>query len=300
MSSTGPLAGINVLEVESIGPGPFAAMILADMGANVLRIARPGADDKRRNPVLSRGRAGTLPLNLKNRPEVERLIGLMGRADALIEGFRPGVMERLGLGPEACMNRNSKLVYGRVTGWGRSGPLAQTAGHDINYIGMRGMGRWPASRAGNLLDGSAYFYTCYKCSDGGWMAVGALELKFRLQLLNLLGLGAEAKSMLVARDDDPDVRKRIADVFRSRSRSEWQRVFDGTDACVSPVLDLEEARLHPQNADWGTFSQVNGMIHPNPAPRFSRSSTSRIDSPNSRNHRMSDLQAWGLSGNDVL
>ncbi len=357
------------MEVESIGPGPFAAMILADMGANVLRIARPGADDKRRNPVLSRGRAGTLPLNLKNRPEVERLIGLMGRADALIEGFRPGVMERLGLGPEACMNRNSKLVYGRVTGWGRSGPLAQTAGHDINYIaltgalhacgtaesgpvpplnlvgdfgggglmlafgivcalfearasgrgqivdaamidgasllmsmmyGMRGMGRWPASRAGNLLDGSAYFYTCYKCSDGGWMAVGALELKFRLQLLNLLGLGAEAKSMLVARDDDPDVRKRIADVFRSRSRSEWQRVFDGTDACVSPVLDLEEARLHPQNADWGTFSQVNGMIHPNPAPRFSRSSTSRIDSPDSRNHRMSDLQAWGLSGNDVL
>jgi alpha-methylacyl-CoA racemase len=369
MKPAGPLAGIKVLEIESIGPGPFAAMVLADMGANVLRIARAsGSEAKRRNPVLDRGRSGTVTLNLKNHEHIERVMRLIGNADAMIEGFRPGVMERLGLGPETCLQTNPRIVYGRMTGWGRTGPLAQTAGHDINYIGltgalyacgtaesgpvpplnlvgdfgggglmlafgmvcalleartsgrgqivdaamidgasllmsmmygMRGMGLWPASRAGNLLDGSAYFYTCYECRDGGWMAVGAIEPQFRRLMLQLLGLGDDAERMLAAPDDDREVRTRIAEVFKTRTRAEWQGVFEGTDACVSPVLDLEEAALHAQNGAWGTFSQVDGVTHPNPAPRFSRSSPARPDEPDDGTRNAFNLQAWGLSALDV-
>jgi alpha-methylacyl-CoA racemase len=369
MNRTGPLAGVKVLEIESIGPGPFAAMVLADMGANVLRIARAsGTEAKRRNPVLERGRSGTVSLDLKNREHVDRLIRLIGSADVIIEGFRPGVMERLGLGPDACLHSNPRIVYGRMTGWGRSGPLSQNAGHDINYIGltgalyacgtaqsgpipplnlvgdfgggglmlafgvvcalleartsgrgqivdaamidgasllmsmmygMRAMGRWPAGRAGNLLDGSAYFYTCYECRDGGWMAVGAIEPQFRLLMLQSLGLGDDADRILAARDDDVEVRTRIAQVFKTRTRAEWQGVFEGTDACVSPVLDLQEAANHPQNRAWGTFSQVDGVAHPNPAPRFSRSSPARPDEPDYGSRNAFNLQAWGLSAGDV-
>jgi len=342
---------------------------LADMGANVLRIARAaGTPPKRRNPILERGRAGTISLNLKDRDHVGRVLRLMGSADAIIEGFRPGVMERLGLGPDACLQSNPRIVYGRVTGWGRSGPLSQNSGHDINYIGltgalyacgtaesgpipplnlvgdfgggglmlafgvvcalleartsgrgqivdaamidgasllmsmmygMRAMGRWPAGRAGNLLDGSAYFYTCYECRDGGWMAVGAIEPQFRRLMLQLLGLGDAAERILAARDDDDEVRTRIAAVFKTRSRAEWQGVFEGTDACVSPVLDMQEAAVHAHNSAWGTFSQVDGVTHPNPAPRFSRSSPVRPDDPDYRIRNAFNLQAWGLSAIDV-
>jgi alpha-methylacyl-CoA racemase len=367
---SGPLCGVKVLEIESIGPGPFAAMTLADMGANVLRIARASdANLKRRNPVLARGRTGTVTLDLKRSSDAERVMQLVGLSDVIIEGFRPGVMERLGCGPEDCLKRNPRIVYGRITGWGRTGPLASAAGHDINYIaltgalhacgtaqsgpvpplnlvgdfggggmllafgvvcalletrhsglgqvvdaamidgasvlmsmmyGMRGTGRWPAKRAGNILDGSAYFYTCYACSDGGWMAVGAIEAPFRRELLRLLGLDAQSAAIMAAPDNDPRIRELLATVFKTRSRSEWQQVFEGSDACVSPVLDMDEAPTHEQNRAGATFSIVDGVTHPNPAPRFSRS---RTLSPGQEGHGEFDadsLQAWGLTRNDVI
>jgi alpha-methylacyl-CoA racemase len=369
MKRSGPLLGVKVLEIESIGPGPFAAMTLADMGANVLRIARASdAKSKRRNPVLTRGRNGTVTLDLKHRSDIERVMQLVAQSDVIIEGFRPGVMERLGCGPEDCLKQNPRIVFGRITGWGRTGPLALAAGHDINYIaltgalhacgtaasgpvpplnlvgdfggggmllafgvvcalletrnsglgqvvdaamidgasvlmsmmyGMRGSGRWPAKRAGNLLDGSAYFYTCYGCSDGGWMAVGAIEIPFRLELLRLLGLADRSAAIMAAPDDDPGIRELLATVFQSRSRDEWQKVFDGSDACVSPVLDMDEARTHDQNRAWGTFSVVDGVTHPNPAPRFSRSRTQSPDQPGYGEFDSDSLLAWGLTRNDV-
>jgi alpha-methylacyl-CoA racemase len=367
--NAGPLAGLKILEIESIGPGPFAAMTLADLGANVLRIARPSrAASSKRNPVLARGRAGTLAFDFKSAADVERFLPLIDSADAMIEGFRPDVMERLGLGPEMCLRRNPRLVYGRVTGWGRTGPFARAAGHDINYIaltgalhacgtaqsgpipplnlvgdfgggglllafgvvcalleahtsgrgqvvdaamtdgasllmamiyGMRGTGRWPANRAGNLLDGSAYFYTCYECADGSWMAVGAIESVFRLQLLRLLGLGEDAASIMAAENDDPEVRRRLAAIFKGRTRAEWQQVFDGTDACVSPVLHMDEVMTHAQNTAWATFSAVDGVIHPNPAPRFSRTPPSRPDQPATAETCSRNLEDWGLTASET-
>ncbi len=365
--SRGPLAGLKILEIESIGPGPFAAMALADLGANVLRIARPARSPVARNPVLARGRTATLTLDLKKAADVTRLLGLVQGADALIEGFRPNVMERLGLGPDTCLGRNPRLVYGRVTGWGRQGPLAPAAGHDINYIaltgalyacgtresgpvpplnlvgdlgggglllafgivcallearnsgrgqivdaamtdgasllmamihGLRGGGRWPADRAGNILDGSAYFYTCYECADG-WMAVGAIERDFRRQMLTLLGLAAEAESIMAAADADPSVRLRLADRFKTRTRAEWQAIFDGTDACVTPVLRMDEVATHEHNAAMGTFSTLDGVVHPNPAPRFSRTPPPP-PAPSSAAAADAKLKDWGLAPFDVL
>lgn len=343
---SGPLSGVRVLEIESIGPGPYASMLLADLGASVLTVGRPGGPVSIPNPVLGRGRAGRIELNLKLPADLERLKRLVAETDALIEGFRPGVMERLGIGPEAGLALNPRLVYGRITGWGRSGPLAHTAGHDINYIaltgalhacgtresgpvpplnlvgdfggggmllalgivcalydargsgrgqvvdtamvdgaaslmammyGMRAVGRWPAPRAGNLLDGSAWYYTCYACSDGQWIAVGCIEPQFRRAFLDGLGLGAEADSLMRSADDDADVRRRIAALVAQHPRAHWASVFDGTDACVTPVLAMDEVIEHPHNRDRGSFRTVGGAVHPMPAPRFSRTPSSPPD-----------------------
>jgi alpha-methylacyl-CoA racemase len=360
-AGNGPLAGIKVLEIESIGPGPFASMLLADLGANVLRIARPNANQRRtRNPVLERGRAGTLNLDLKSAADHATVIRLMERADALVEGFRPNVMERLKLGPDECLALNPRLVYGRITGWGRTGPLAKTAGHDINYIalsgalhacgtlesgpipplnlvgdfgggglllalgmvsalfetrtsgrgqvvdtamvegagmlmsmvyGLRAIGGWPAQRAGNILDGSAYFYRCYKCACGGWMAVGAIEQEFRRILLQKLGLEAEAASILYVADSDPGTHAKLAAVFATHDRKHWERVFEGSDACVSPVLDLDEIAEHPQNVASNGFQVLDGAIHPVPVPRFSRTA---LTAPQTPAHEAGKLAEWGL------
>jgi alpha-methylacyl-CoA racemase len=357
----GPLAGIRVLEIESIGPGPFASMLLADLGANVLRIARPDASQRRtRNPVLERGRAGTLCLDLKAPADYESLLGLLERADALIEGFRPGVMERLKLGPLECLARNPRLVYGRITGWGRTGPLAKSAGHDINYIalsgalyacgtlesgpipplnlvgdfgggglllalgmvsalfemrtsgrgqvvdtamvegagmlmsmiyGLRATGGWPAHRAGNILDGSAYYYRCYRCACGGWMAVGAIEPEFRRIFLQKLGLDADIASILSAADSDAVTHARLAAIFATHDRQHWERVFEASDACVSPVLDLEEIAGHPQNVASNGFQVLDGAIHPVPVPRFSRTP---LSAPHTRPRDAGKLAEWGL------
>jgi alpha-methylacyl-CoA racemase len=361
----GPLAGVMILEIEGIGPGPFAAMVLADLGANVLRVERADpSGPKQTNPVLSRGRAGTVQLDLKTNAGRSSLFALLERADALIEGFRPGVMERLGFGPDACHARNPKLVYGRITGWGRSGPMALTAGHDINYIalsgalyafgtaesgpipplnligdfggggmllalgivsallecrssgrgqvvdaamldgagllmammyGYRAMGKWTVPRAGNLFDGSAYYYRCYRCADGEWVAVGAIESKFRRIFLDGLGLGDQIGAIMHAPDDDPQVHDRIAAVIGAHSRSHWQQVFDGTDACVSPVLSMDEVMQHPHNQHWGTFRVVDGVLQPSPAPRFSRMSDNPAPAAQNGAAR---LLAWGLTSSE--
>lgn len=359
--SLGPLSGVKVIEIESIGPGPFCAMLLADLGANVLTVGRDGPIDPNAGiPVITRGRAGRLALNLKSDEGKARVLGLASQADVLIEGFRPGVMERLGLGPDEALKANPKLIYGRMTGWGQEGPWAQMAGHDINYIslsgalhamgtknsgpvpplnlvgdfggggmmlalgivsalfearssgkgqvidacmvegasvlmgmiyGLRAKGIWPAERAGNFLDGSAYFYRCYETSDGKWMAVGSIEPQFRAILFEKLGLGEQARELMKRAHDDADLTQQIEAIFASKDRDHWCSVFDGTDACVSPVLSMEEAPGHSHNQARGSFFSVDGATHPVRSPGFSRTSLPEPSADEDRSELMKD---WGL------
>jgi len=340
-AATGPLAGIRIVELDAIGPVPLAAMLLADMGAEIVRVARPpgagaGAWDDVGGDVLHRSRS-VVYLNLKDHADREQLLTLIGRADALIEGFRPGVMERLGLGPDVCLDRNPALVYARMTGWGQTGPLALRAGHDINYLSITGAlhalgdgaspppvplnlvgdygggamfliagllaailsakvtgkgqvvdacitdgvpvlmslfhawlpkGLWTDAPASNLLDGAAPFYRCYRCADGRDVAVGCLEPQFFAQLVQ--GLGLEARGY--RQNDRADWPRMIADFtacFAARSRDEWANLFATTDACVTPVLSMTEARGHPHNAARGSFAERGGVAQAAPAPRFS-------------------------------
>ena len=335
----GPLAGVRIVEFESIGPGPYGAMLLADLGAEVLRIARPQADRGALiadlgGAVLHRGRRA-ITLDLKAASDLELARRLIGRADGLIEGLRPGVMERLGLGPEAALALNPRLVYGRITGWGQEGPLARTAGHDINYIALSGVlgtmgpvdgpplpplnlvgdfgggglflafgmlaalieagrtgkgqvldaamldgaasqmaliyawrasGVWSDTRGANLLDGGAPFYRCYQCADGRFVAVGALEPQFFAALMAGLGLADEGWDQN-DRAAWPRLAERLAEVFATAARDDWAARFEGTDACVSPVLSLTEAPRHPHNRARGTFTGAPDQ--PAPGPRFS-------------------------------
>ncbi|MCT2279276.1 CoA transferase [Micromonospora chalcea] len=338
---SGPLTGVRVVELAGIGPGPFAAMLLADLGADVIRVDRPEpgalpAGDPGRN-LLNRGKR-SMVVDLKHPDGAEVVLELAARAAILIEGWRPGVAERLGVGPEAALARNPALVYGRMTGWGQHGPLAHAAGHDIGYIAVAGalhpigraggppqiplnlvgdfgggalylvvgvlaalhvarstghgqvvdaaivdgaahlttpfagllaQGAWRAERGRNLLDGGAPFYDVYATADGGHMAVGALEPQFYAELLRLLGL---ADADLPAQHDVagwPVLRARFAEVFAGRTRDEWAAVFDGTDACVAPVLSLTEAQDHPHLVARGTYEEHFGVRQPAVAPRLS-------------------------------
>ena len=336
----GPLGGVRVVEIASLAPAPFGCMILSDLGADVLRVDRledAGSLLPAGGP-LDRGRR-SIRLNLRDDAGVDILLRLVGQADVLVEGFRPGVAERLGFGPEVCAQRNPRLVYARMTGWGQAGPLAQTAGHDIDYLavagtlhpigragerpvpplnlvgdfggggmllalgilaallerqrsgrgqvvdaamvdgsallaafihGLHAAGAWRDERGVNLLDGGAPFYDTYETADGRHMAVGALEGKFYAALLAGLGLTGAG---LPAQYDPaawPVLRARFTEAFATRTQAEWTAVFDGTDACVAPVLGLGEAPAHPHNAARGTFTEVGGMTQPAPAPRFSR------------------------------
>lgn len=338
---TGALAGLRFVELAGLGPAPFAAMMLADHGAEVIRIhplrprrGIPSIDTAA--DVLARGRA-SIAVDLKSAAGKALVQDLVAGADGLIEGFRPGVTERLGLGPQDCLARNPRLAYGRMTGWGQDGPLADRAGHDLNYIaltgvlqatgpvdrpvpplnllgdfggggmvlafgmlaavlsakatgrgqivdaamtdgaallstmihGFRAAGAWKTARERNLLDGGAYFYGLYRCADGRFVAVGAIEPQFHALLLQGLGLDAAGFDQA----DELrwlDARKRIAAVFASQPRAHWQRVFEGTDACVTPVLDWDEAPDHAHNRARGTFIEVAGVVQPAPAPRFSQ------------------------------
>ncbi len=339
----GPLAGVRVLEFEAIGPGPFCGMMLADMGADVLLVDRPsdpglGLERRRAFDVMLRGRR-SVTLDLKSRNGVAAVLLLAQKADALIEGFRPGVMERLGLGPDVVLAANQRLVYGRMTGWGQDGPLAPRAGHDINYIALSGVlnaigrfgggpvpplnlvgdfggggmllafgiacalvesrrtgkgqvvdaamvegsallaamysgmlreGTWTEARGANALDSGAPWYDAYATADGRFVAIGAIEAKFYAELLDRLGL---ADARLPGQHDRagwPELRRRFAAAFRSKTRDEWCRVFEGSDACFAPVLSFSEAREHPHNLARGGYVGVGGVEQPGPAPRFSR------------------------------
>lgn len=342
--SRGPLAGVRVVELGGLGPAPFAAMALADLGADVVRVVRPGsAADGSSGPydVLNRNR-DTVEIDLKSEAGRESVLALVEDADGFIEGFRPGVCERLGLGPDSCLGRNAALVYGRMTGWGQSGPRASTAGHDITYaaiggalghIGRRGQpptpplnlvadfggggmllalgmtaglfsargdgvgqvvdaamvdgvamlmgallgahesGFWSPERGTNLLDSGAPFYDCYRCADGGYVAVGAIESQFYAELLDGLGLDPEALPPQNDRTRWDELRAAIGGAFSSRTRDEWDEVFAGTDACVAPVLSMGELAGDPQLAARSTVIQVDGAAQPHPAPRFSATPT---------------------------
>jgi len=335
----GPLTGLKVVEMAGIGPAPFCAMLLADLGADVVRLERPDAPPliPLKHDVLNRGKR-SVGIDLKTEEGLWTARSLIDKADVLIEGFRPGVMERLGLGPEVCHATNPKLVYGRMTGWGQDGPLAPTAGHDINYLaltgalhaigdeaptvplnlvadfggggmvlafgllaavfearqsgagqvvdaamvdgaaglmamiyGMLGNGLWLDRRRANLLDGAAPFYTVYECADGKWLAVGCIEAPFFRTFLEIAGLSDHpACQTQNDRATWPAMRAAIADRLRSRTRDEWAAAFEGTDACVSPVLSMEEAPHHPHMRARHTFTDDGGITQPAPAPRFSR------------------------------
>ncbi|MFE7761518.1 CaiB/BaiF CoA transferase family protein [Streptomyces sp. NPDC057438] len=363
----GPLAGVRVVELAGIGPGPFAAMLLADLGADVVRVDRPGGPGLAVNPlhdVTNRNKRSVI-VDLKSPAGPDLVLDLADRADILIEGYRPGVAERLGVGPEVCHARNPALVYGRMTGWGQQGPLARRAGHDIAYIaltgalgligtpdapppapanllgdyaggslylvvgvlaalhharatgagqvvdaaivdgtahlsamlhGMLAAGRWQDRRAANLLDGGCPFYGTYETADGRYMAVGALEQQFYAEFVDLLGIAdrAPARKDTAAWDE---LRATVAARFKTRTRDEWTAVFEGSDACVAPVLSLGEAPHHPHLAARGTFTDVGGITQPAPAPRFSATHTSVRRGPAQPGADTADVaRDWDIPG----
>jgi len=369
----GPLSGVRVLEFEAIGPAPFCNMLLADMGADVLLVdrkedARLGVSRERCNDVMFRGRR-SVTLDLKCKDGVAAALLLAERADAVIEGFRPGVMERLGLGPDVLLARNAKLVYGRMTGWGQTGPLAARAGHDIDYIalsgalhaigraknapvpplnlvgdfggggmllafgvacalfeaqrsgkgqvvdaamidgasllttmfwGMRAAGQWSDARGENVLDSGAPWYDTYETKDGRFVAVGAIEPKFYAELVVRLGLADEALPEQNDRTGWPALRERFAAAFRTRTRDDWCRLFDGSDACFAPVLTFGEAASHPHAIARHAHVAVDDLIQPAPAPRFSRTAGAATSGPPERGARGREaLLDWGFTPDEV-
>jgi alpha-methylacyl-CoA racemase len=347
MTKMGPLSGIRIVEIAGIGPAPMCTMLLADLGASVLRIERDESPDlvdnvPRRFDVILRGRP-SLQLDLKNSDARDFVLSVVGKADVLIEGFRPGVAERLGVGPEPTMALNPKLVYGRMTGWGQDGPLAMRAGHDITYLalsgalnaigrrgqpptvplnlvsdfaggalylalgilsalverqhsglgqvvdaamidgtaslmaaiyGMAAAGNLSSERGTNLLDSGAYFYDVYECADGKWLAIGALEQRFHDELLRQIGIDPGSSDTRANREGWPRMRELLKDRFRTRTRDEWQAQLEPLDVCAAPVLSMSEAPIHPHLRNRRTFVDVDGVVQPAAAPRFSRTPAS--------------------------
>ncbi|MGY3678512.1 CaiB/BaiF CoA transferase family protein [Streptomyces sp. TE33382] len=367
-SPRGPLTGVRVVELAGIGPGPFAAMLLADLGADVVRVDRPGGSGLGIDPAydLTNRNKRSVLVDLKDGGGSAAVLDLVERADILIEGFRPGVAERLGVGPEACLARNPRLVYGRMTGWGQDGPLAERAGHDIAYIALTGTlsmigkpgeaptvpvnlvgdyaggslylvvgvlaalqhartpggagqvvdaaivdgaahlatmihamlaaGGWQDRRGSNLLDGGCPFYGSYETSDGQYMAVGPLEQRFYDEFVTLLGIADRVPDRKdLARWGD--LRAAVAERFLTRTREEWTAVFEGTDACVAPVLSLREAPHHPHLAARSTFVEHGGLTQPAPAPRFSATPVSVRRGPARPGADTEDVAAdWDVPG----
>jgi alpha-methylacyl-CoA racemase len=368
---SGPLAGIRVLEFESIGPAPFAGMLLADMGADVLVVDRAATTDlglkrERWYDVMMRGKR-SVTLDLKKEGSKEISLDLLARADALIEGMRPGVMERLGLGPEAALGRNPRLVYGRMTGWGQDGPLAPRAGHDINYIALAGVlhafgrkgeapvpplnligdfggggmllgfgvacalieaarsgrgqvvdaamvegasllaamfsgflkaGTWSEKRGENILDTGAPWYDVYETKDGKYVSIGSIESRFFEELLARLGLNDVPAQH--DRSRWPEMRAMFQRTFKSKTRDEWCKVFEGSDACFAPVLSWSEARRDPHNVSRRSFFELAGVEQPSPAPRFSRTPGAVRRAPPERGDGGGQaLAGWGFDSNEI-
>jgi alpha-methylacyl-CoA racemase len=368
---TGPLRGVRVVELAGIGPGPHAAMMLADLGADVIRVERPGGATSagpRETDLLTRGRP-SVAMNLKDPRAVETVLDLVASADVFLEGMRPGATERLGLGPEDCHARNPRLVYARMTGWGQDGPLASAAGHDVNYIGLAGVlhglgqtpgrpqfpinllgdfgggstylvigilaallearssgqgqvvdaaivdgsahlgamlasmvagGAWQERRAANLLDGGMPFYDVYETADGRHMAVGSLEPPFYAALVDGLGLGDQVPDRYDVTQHDA-LRTMLADRFAERTQAEWTAVFEGTDACCTPILPLSEAARHPHLQARQTYVDRAGLVQPAPAPRFSRTSPTLTSGPTRPGGQSREaLRAWGVADVEAL
>jgi alpha-methylacyl-CoA racemase len=372
----GVLKGIRVLEFEAIGPAPFGTMLLADMGADVLRIDRPVAADDlgpkvsggRRADITGRGKR-SVTLDLKSPQAAAAALALIERADVLIEGFRPGTMERLGLSPAAALARNPRLVYARMTGWGQTGPLAERAGHDLNYIALSGVlsgigpkdgaplpplnlvgdyggggmllvvgvlaallnvqrggagqvvdaamsegaaqlgaviwgllagGNWREERGSNFLDGGAPWYATYRTRDDQYMAVGAVEARFYAQLLHGLGLADAGLPGQHDRRGWPRLREAFTAAFLQRTRDQWCAIFDGTDACVAPVLAFSEAASHPHHRARGSFVETNGVVQPAPAPRFlGTPSKPPASAPRRGEFGTEALRDWGLAADEI-
>jgi alpha-methylacyl-CoA racemase len=343
----GTLTGVKVVEMAGIGPGPFCAMLLADMGADVVRIDRLEEVDRGVNfptqfDLLNRNKR-SVALDLKSEQGRATALDMIAKADILVEGFRPGVMEKLGLGPFECLAANPKLAYGRMTGWGQDGPLSMAAGHDVNYIAITGalhaigrkgeapiiplnllgdfgggalylamgllaaviearssgtgqvvdaaivdgvanlmtmqhamkqMGMWSSQRGSNIIDGGAPFYDVYETLDGGFITVGAVEKRFFETLLELIGL----TSTDLPKQNDPkgwdQLRATFAEVFKTRTRDQWCELLEGTDACFAPVLSMDEAATHPHNKARNIYQEIDGVLNPAPAPRFSKTPSS--------------------------
>jgi alpha-methylacyl-CoA racemase len=365
----GPLQGIKVIELAGIGPGPFCGMLLSDMGAEVIRIERKGARGGSKFDVLSRGRR-SVAVDLKKPEGVETVLKLVEGADILQEGFRPGVTERLGLGPDVCLERNPKLVYGRMTGWGQYGPMSQAAGHDINYIsltgalhaiggkekptaplnlvgdfgggalylamgmlaavieakrsgkgqvvdvsmtdgsaslmsmmyGMKASGMWKDERAENMLDGGAHFYDTYVTRDGKSISIGSIEPQFYALLREKAGLDDAAWDAQHDRAGWPDLKSKLEVVIKQKTRDEWDEIMSGTDVCYGPVLSLDEAPHHPHNIARKTFVDIDGVVQPNVAPRFSRTESEIQSPPCDELGRDTDavLADFGFSENDIV
>lgn len=334
----GPLAGIKIIELAGIGPGPFCGMMLADMGAEVIRVDRSGGGGRRPTDVLTRGRK-SIAVDLKSEAGKEVILKLCEGADGLFEGFRPGVTERLGIGPADCMARNPKLVYGRMTGWGQEGPMAQAAGHDINYISLAGalhaigakegkpipplnlvgdfggggmvlafglvcalleaqksgegqvvdtamvdgaailmsmffsmkaLGAMKDERGSNMLDGGAHFYDAYETSDGKYISIGSIEPQFYALLLEKANLDKDDFAAQMDQSRWPEYKEKVTAAFKTKTRDEWCELMEGSDVCFSPVLSLDEVADHPHNKARKVFVEIDNVLQPSPAPRFSR------------------------------
>jgi alpha-methylacyl-CoA racemase len=369
----GPLAGVKIVELAGIGPGPFAGMLLSDMGADIVRIDRaqqvnPAQFDKPNLEPLYRGRR-SIGVDLKNPEGVELVLRLVEGADALFEGFRPGVTERLGLGPDVCLARNPRLVYGRMTGWGQDGPMAQAAGHDINYIalagalahfgraeskptppinlvgdfggggmfmafglvcgifeaknsgkgqvidvamvdgtatlmsmmwGLKQIGAWKEQHGTNVLDTGAPFYDTYETKDGKYVSLGSLEPQFYAELLARLGLTDADLPAQMDATGWATLRTRFTDLFKTKTRDEWDALLLGSDACYAPVLTMSEAINDAHIKARSTIIERDGVPQPAPAPRFSRTAGEvQRSAPWPGQHTDEALAAWGIDGADV-
>jgi alpha-methylacyl-CoA racemase len=368
----GPLKGMKVVMVGGIGPGPFCAQMLADMGADIIRIDKKGepriAFIQKKFDILHRN-IRSVTIDFKKKEGIEAALKLIDKAEAIIEGFRPGVMEKLGLGPDICLKRNPKLIFGRMTGWGQEGPLAQAAGHDINYIaltgalhaigkagekpvvplnivgdfgggslflafgimcgvyearqsgkgqvvdaavvdgtsalmgafyGLKAAGIWSDNRGTNILDGGAQFYDTYETSDGKYISLGSLEPQFYKLLLKL----AEIDDPVFKNQLDifkwPEMKEKLAVIIKSKTRDEWCEIMEGTDVCFAPVLSFDEAINHPHNVEREVFIDVDGVMQPAPAPRFSRTKPEvRWGAPDPGDHNDSAFSDWGFSADEL-
>ncbi len=369
----GPLSGKRIVEIAGIGPGPFCAMLLADLGAEVVRVDRASAvpdimPDSPNLDLLNRGRR-SVGVNLKTPEGIETVLKLVHESDALIEGFRPGVAERLGIGPEECLARNPKLIYGRMTGWGQEGTYSSMAGHDINYIALSGvlgmigregekpippvnlvgdfggggmllalgicaalvetaesgkgqiidaamtdgsallstmmhsfkaMGMW-GDRGTNLLDTGAPFYDVFECADGEFISLGSIEPQFYSELLRITEIEPSENPKQMDRTKWAEMKSKIGDAIKGKTRAEWEELMEGTDVCFAPVLSMDEAYEHPHNKQRNTFIEIAGVMQPAPAPRFSRTPASvSSPPPHAGQHTEEVLAGLGLTKDEIL